>query len=129
MNPKPDTQNPNPDALLIFSYGGPEGQDDVIPFLENVLAGKNVPRARLEAVAHHYRLFDGVSPIHAQHRALIAALEKDFAAHGLDLPTYFGNRVSHPLLNATLRPLAAAGVQLALVVIPSAYSPQGAARG
>lgn len=119
---KLQTSNPKPfDALLIFSYGGPEGQDDVIPFLENVLAGKNVPRARLEAVAHHYRLFDGVSPINAQNRALIAALEKDFVAHGLNLPIYFGNRFWHPMLTDTLRQMAADGVRRALVFITSAY--------
>ncbi len=108
------------DALLVFSFGGPEGQEDVIPFLEGIV-GTRVPRARLEAIAEHYRLLDGVSPINAQNRALIAALEADFAAHGLELPIYFGNRFWHPLLTDTLRQMAADGVRRARVFITSAY--------
>ncbi len=69
-----------------------------MPFLENVTRGRNVPRERLEEVAHHYMRFGGVSPINAQNRALIAALERDLAEHGIDLPVYFGNRNWHPLL-------------------------------
>ena len=74
------------DALLIVSFGGPEGQDDVMPFLENVLRGKNVPKERMLEVAEHYKHFGGVSPINDQNRALIAAVEADFKANGLDLP-------------------------------------------
>ncbi|MCB0090777.1 MAG: ferrochelatase, partial [Caldilineaceae bacterium] len=85
------------DALLLLSFGGPEGMDEVMPFLENVLRGRNVPPARMMEVAHHYEQFNGVSPINAQNRALIAALETELAAHNIELPIYFGNRNWHPL--------------------------------
>ncbi len=110
------------DALLIVSFGGPEGMEEVMPFLENVLRGKNVPPARMREVAHHYELFDGVSPINAQNRALIAALEKELQATGPHLPVYWGNRNWHPLLADTLRRMAAAGVRRALAFVTSAYS-------
>src|SRR5690348_7023620 len=79
------------EALLLLSFGGPEGHDDVMPFLENVTRGRGVPRERLEAVAEHYHHFGGVSPINDQNKALIAALEKELAAAGIDLPIYWGN--------------------------------------
>jgi ferrochelatase len=110
------------DALLIVSFGGPEGPGDVLPFLENVLRGRNVPRERMLAVAEHYQQFGGVSPINAQNRALIAALEKEFATAGLALPIYFGNRNWHPLLPATLRQMKADGVRRALAFFTSAFS-------
>src|SRR5690242_19531982 len=91
------------DALLVVSFGGPEGPDDVRPFLENVVRGRNVPRERLEGVAHHYALFGGVSPINAQTRALIAAVRDELAAHGPALPIYWGNRNWHPFLEDTMR--------------------------
>src|SRR5579864_7458022 len=91
------------DALVVVSFGGPEGMDDVMPFLENVTRGRNVPRERLEEVAHHYELFGGASPINAQNRALIAALGPELDAHGIELPIYFGNRNWHPFLRDTLR--------------------------
>src|SRR5690348_2006740 len=78
------------DALLIVSFGGPEGMDEVIPFLENVLRGRNVPRERMMEVAHHYELFGGVSPINGQNRALIDALTPELAAHNINLPIYWG---------------------------------------
>jgi len=77
------------DAVVVVSFGGPEGMDDVIPFLENVTRGRNVPPERLEEVADHYALFDGVSPINTQNRALIAALRVELDAHGIGLPIYF----------------------------------------
>jgi protoporphyrin/coproporphyrin ferrochelatase len=110
------------DALLLVSFGGPEGQDDVIPFLENVTRGRGVPRERLEEVAAHYRRFDGVSPINGQNRALLAALREDFARHGLHLPVYWGNRNWHPLLSDTLAQMAEDGVRRALALVTSAYS-------
>ena len=76
------------DALLILSFGGPERQEDVIPFLENVLRGRNVPRERMLAVAEHYYHFGGRSPINDNNRALIASLKTEFAAHRLGLPIY-----------------------------------------
>src|SRR6185295_10261246 len=86
------------DALLVVSFGGPEGRDDVIPFLENVLRGRNVPRERLLEVAEHYYHFGGRSPINEQNRALVAAIKQDLDGHGPRLPVYWGNRNWHPLL-------------------------------
>lgn len=116
------------DALLIVSFGGPEGMDDVIPFLENVLRGRNIPRHRLEQVAEHYYLFGGVSPHNAQNRALIAALEAELEQHGPKLPIYWGNRNWHPLLADTLRQMAADGVQRALAFFTTAYSSYSSCR-
>ncbi len=110
------------DAILILSFGGPEGMDDVITFLENVLRGRNVPRARLEEVAHHYAVFDGISPINAQNRALIAALREELNSAGLALPIYWGNRNWQPYLTDTLRQMAADGITHALAFVTSAYS-------
>lgn len=110
------------DAILVVSFGGPEGMGDVIPFLENVTRGRNIPRERLEEVAHHYASFGGVSPINAQNRALIAALRGELDAHGIDLPIFFGNRNWHPLLPDTLREMADAGVERALAFFTSGFS-------
>jgi ferrochelatase len=116
-------QTPAPyDAILFLSFGGPEGSDDVIPFLENVLRGRNVPRERMLQVAEQYQLFGGKSPINDQVRALITALEKQLAEQGPNLPTYWGNRNWHPLLTDTLRKMASDGIQRALVFVTSAYS-------
>ncbi|MET0646530.1 MAG: ferrochelatase, partial [Pyrinomonadaceae bacterium] len=91
------------DALLVVSFGGPEGMDDVMPFLANVLRGRNVPESRMREVAHHYEMFGGVSPINEQNRRLIAALERELEGKGPRLPVYWGNRNWHPLLADTLR--------------------------
>ncbi|HEX6650293.1 MAG TPA: ferrochelatase [Pyrinomonadaceae bacterium] len=116
------------DALLIVSFGGPEGMDDVIPFLENVLRGRNVPRERMLQVAHHYELFGGVSPINQQNRDLIAALEKELANNGPHLPIYWGNRNWQPLLPDTLRQMTADGIENALAFVTSAYSSYSSCR-
>ncbi|HET7138226.1 MAG TPA: ferrochelatase [Gaiellaceae bacterium] len=110
------------DAIVVVSFGGPEGPDDVLPFLENVTRGRGVPRERLLEVAHHYDRFGGVSPINAQNRELIAALERELHAHGVDLPVYFGNRNWQPLLPDTLRAMRDDGVRNALAFLTSAYS-------
>ena len=102
------------DSILVVSFGGPEGPEDVIPFLENVLRGRNVPRERMLEVAEHYQHFGGVSPINAQNRALIAALEKELASHSPQLPIYFGNRNWHPLLPDTLKQMQANGRKRAI---------------
>jgi ferrochelatase len=110
------------DALLFVSFGGPEGPDDVLPFLENVLRGRNVPRERMLEVAEHYHHFGGVSPINQQTRDLIAAVEPELRRHGIDLPVYWGNRNWHPLLADTMEEMARDGVTRALAFVVSAYS-------
>ncbi|MFN7700062.1 MAG: ferrochelatase, partial [Deltaproteobacteria bacterium] len=106
---------------LFFSFGGPEGPDDVMPFLENVTRGRGVPRERLLEVAEHYHHFDGVSPINAHNRTLIVALEKALSARGVGLPIYFGNRNWHPFVRDTLVRMKADGVRRALVFVTSAF--------
>lgn len=113
---------PNFDALLFVSFGGPEGPDDVIPFLENVLRGKNVPRERMLEVAEHYQAFGGVSPINEQNRQLIAALKKDLEDHGIDLPVYWGNRNWDPLIPDTLKQIKKDGHRRVLNFMTSAFS-------
>ncbi|MCA9863891.1 MAG: ferrochelatase, partial [Thermomicrobiales bacterium] len=110
------------DALLVLSFGGPEGMADVIPFLENVTRGRNIPSERLAEVAEHYYHFGGVSPINAQNRALIEALDVELRTHGIDLPIYFGNRNWEPFLLDTLRQMRNDGVRDVLVFVTSAYS-------
>ena len=110
------------DALLLVSFGGPNGPDDVIPFLENVLRGRNVPRERMLEVAEHYQKFGGVSPINEQNQALIAAIKEQFHAEGMDVPVYWGNRNWHPLLPDTLAQMKADGIERALAFFTSMYS-------
>jgi ferrochelatase len=110
------------DAILLSSFGGPEGQDDVIPFLRNVTAGRGVPDERLEEVAHHYRHFGGVSPINAQNRALKAALEGELSKRGIDLPVYWGNRNWAPYFKDTVAEAAANGDTRLLGLVTSAYT-------
>ena len=110
------------DALLLVSFGGPEGPDQVLPFLENVLRGKNVPRERMLEVADHYKQFDGVSPINEQNRLLSASLETECATFGPRLPIYWGNRNWHPMLADTLQQMADDGVRRALALFTSAFS-------
>lgn len=109
------------DAVLVLSFGGPEQHDDVIPFLENVTRGRNIPRERLLEVAEHYYHFDGRSPINDQNRALIGALTAELQQHGLALPVYWGNRNWRPYLADTLRQMASDGVNAALVFVTSAF--------
>jgi ferrochelatase len=113
---------PNYDALLFVSFGGPEKPEDVMPFLENVTRGRGVPRQRLESVAEHYHHFGGKSPINAQNRALISALETELRENGIELPIYFGNRNWGPYLADAVLEMKTAGVQRALAFITSAYS-------
>lgn len=113
---------PDYDALLVVSFGGPESRDDVIPFLENVLRGRNVPRERMLAVAEHYYHFEGKSPINQQTRELIAAVENELGRNGPKLPVYWGNRNWHPMLADTLRKMKQDGIRRALAFVTSAYS-------
>ncbi|MCP2335811.1 ferrochelatase [Actinomadura rupiterrae] len=110
------------DALLLISFGGPEGPDDVLPFLENVTRGRGIPRERLAKVGEHYHLFGGVSPINGQCRDLKAAIEADLAANGLaDLPVYWGNRNWEPYLADTVRQMRDDGIRRAAAFVTSAY--------
>ncbi|WP_194813857.1 ferrochelatase [Nocardia sp. XZ_19_385] len=109
------------DALLLLSFGGPERPEDVMPFLENVTRGRGVPRERLEEVAQHYLHFGGVSPINALNLDIIAAVERELAAAGIELPVYFGNRNWHPMVEDTVARMTADGVASALVFPTSAW--------
>lgn len=111
------------DALLVLSFGGPEGPDEVRPFLENVTRGRGIPPERLDAVEEHYRHFGGISPINARNRELIAALRTR-----TELPVYFGNRNWHPLVEDTVAEMARDGVTRALVFATSAYGGYSACR-
>jgi ferrochelatase len=114
---------PDPyDALLLVSFGGPERPEDVVPFLRNVTAGKDIPDERLVEVGAHYELFGGRSPINDQNRALLDAIREDFHSVGIDVPVYWGNRNWDPLLADTLGKMKADGVTRAACLVTSAYS-------
>jgi len=110
------------DAILLASFGGPEGPEEVMPFLERVTAGRGVPRDRLEEVLHHYLTLGGVSPINEQNRALITALTAEFKVRKIDLPIYWGNRNSEPYFADTLKNIYSDGYRNILVLVTSAYS-------
>ena len=116
------------DAFLLLSFGGPEGPDDVLPFLENVTRGRGVPQERLAEVAGHYHAYGGVSPINAQNRAMLKSVGAAFAADGIDLPLYWGNRNWRPFLEDTVRRMKADGVRRAIAFVTSAYSSYSACR-
>jgi ferrochelatase len=109
------------DAFVLLSFGGPEKPDDVMPFLRNVTRGRGVPEERLTEVAEHYYHFGGVSPINQQCRDLLAAVSADFAAHGVTLPAYWGNRNWQPMLADTVAQMRDDGVTSALGFATSAY--------
>ncbi len=109
------------DALLLLSFGGPEGPGEVRPFLENVTRGRHVPPQRLDEVAQHYLHFGGVSPINQCNRTLITAIEQALTTGRLDLPVYFGNRNWHPMVEDTVATMAADGVRRAVVFATSAW--------
>ncbi|HET9501193.1 MAG TPA: ferrochelatase [Marmoricola sp.] len=114
---------PDPyDAFLLVSFGGPEKPEDVVPFLRNVTAGRDVPDARLAEVGEHYQLFGGRSPINAQNRELLNAIVEDFAGNGVDIPVYWGNRNWDPYLADTIAKMTADGVTRAACLFTSAYS-------
>jgi protoporphyrin/coproporphyrin ferrochelatase len=110
------------DAFLLVSFGGPEGPDDVMPFLQNVTRGRGIPRERLEEVSHHYLALGGVSPINEQNRALIAALTTEFESRSIDLPIFWGNRNWDPYLTLALERLHADGHRRVIAFATSAYS-------
>jgi ferrochelatase len=123
-----DENMPAYDAFLLLSFGGPEGPDDVLPFLENVTRGRGVPAERLAAVAEHYYAVGGVSPINAQCREMLVTFGAAFAGAGIELPLYWGNRNWHPFLEDTVRQLRADGVRRAIAFATSAYSSYSACR-
>lgn len=110
------------DSLLLASFGGPEGPEEVMPFLERVTSGRGVPVERLEEVSHHYLALGGVSPINEQNRELLTALRAELDARGIDLPLYWGNRNSAPFFADTLREMSEAGHERVLALATSAYS-------
>jgi len=116
------------DAILLASFGGPEGQDDVIPFLRNVTRGRGIPDERLEEVSHHYRAFGGISPINQQNRDLKAALEAELAKRGIDLPVLWGNRNWDPYLRDALAEAKERGYTKLIAVGTSAYSSYSSCR-
>jgi ferrochelatase len=118
----------NYDAILLVSFGGPEKPDDVLPFLENVLRGRNVPRERMLEVAEHYYHFGGKSPINDQNRALLAALTEELRNNAIDLPIYWGNRNWHPLLAETMQRMKDDGIQRALAFVTASYSSYSSCR-
>jgi len=116
------------DAILLASFGGPEGQDDVIPFLRNVTRGRGIPEERLEEVAHHYRAFGGISPINDQNRELKAALEAELERRGIDLPVIWGNRNWTPYLRDALTEANERGFTKLIAIGTSAYSSYSSCR-
>ena len=110
------------DAVLFMSFGGPDKAEDVVPFLENVTRGRGIPRERLVEVGEHYYKFGGKSPINEQNLALIAALEEELAAHGHDLPVYFGNRNWHPMIADTMQQMKEDGIKRAICFVTSGFS-------
>ncbi len=124
-----NSTTPGPyEALLLISFGGPEQPGDVMPFLENVTRGRNIPRERLLEVAGHYDHFGGKSPINDQCRALIRALEEELKQHGPHIPVYWGNRNWHPFLADTLQRMQGDGIRRALAFVTSAYSSYSSCR-
>ncbi|MEO7061291.1 MAG: ferrochelatase [Lapillicoccus sp.] len=116
------------DAVLLLSFGGPEGPDEVLPFLRRVTAGRGIPDERLADVGRHYELFGGRSPINDQNRALIAGLEAELSARDIHLPVLWGNRNSPPFLADTIREAGARGLHRLVVVTTSAYSSYSSCR-
>ncbi|MAV21666.1 MAG: ferrochelatase [Acidimicrobiaceae bacterium] len=114
-------QMPEYEAILILSFGGPESKEDVIPFLKNVTAGKNIPLERLQEVAAQYDLFDGVSPINQQNRDFISVLEEELRQHDLNQPIYFGNRNWEPFLQDTVNQIVEDGHRKILTFVTSAF--------
>ncbi|MEZ0449822.1 ferrochelatase [Cellulomonas sp. ICMP 17802] len=110
------------DALLLFSFGGPDGPDDVLPFLRNVTAGKGIPDERLAAVAEHYHHFGGASPINGQNLALQRALADELARRGIDLPVVWGNRNWEPYTRDALSAAYSDGARRMVALVTSAYS-------
>jgi ferrochelatase len=110
------------DAVVVLSFGGPEGPEDVLPFLQNVTRGRNIPESRLIEVGEHYQAFGGVSPINGQNRELVSHLSEELEIRGMNLPVLFGNRNWHPYLKDTLVDAVELGYSRLLVLVTSAFS-------
>ena len=117
-----DNDDDDGNAVLLLSFGGPEGPDDVLPFLENVTRGRGIPRERLASVAAHYQHFGGVSPINEQNRLLRRAIEAELTSRGRPLPVYWGNRNWAPYVQDVVARMAADGINRAVAFATSAYS-------
>ena len=117
-----DDEENNYDAILIVSFGGPEGPDDVMPFLDNVLMGLNVPKPVKVRIAKRYQRFGGISPINRETRSFIQALEIEIQNNGPQLPIYWGNRNWHPMLPNTLNRMADDGIKNAIAYVTSTFS-------
>jgi protoporphyrin/coproporphyrin ferrochelatase len=120
--PKYDDTAREYDAVLVMSFGGPDKADDVVPFLQNVTRGRNIPEERLKEVGEHYYMFGGKSPINEQNLALVEALKEELAEHGPDLPVYFGNRNWHPMIEDTIQQMKDDGVRRAVAFFTSGFS-------
>ena len=116
------------DALVLVSFGGPEGPDDVMPFLENVTRGRGIPRERLEQVGEHYLRFGGRSPINDLNRSMLEAIRVDLRDHAVDIPVYWGNRNWEPYLTETVATMKADGITRAACFVTSAYSSYSSCR-
>lgn len=116
------------DAVVVVAFGGPEGPDEVMPFLKRVTAGRQTPPGRLAEVADHYQLFGGVSPLNAQTKALVGALRAELSRHGPDIPVYWGNRHWHPLLAETVRRMAADGARRAAAFVTAGFASAASCR-
>lgn len=123
-----DRKTDNYDAILVVGFGGPEKKEDVMPFLENVTRGRNIPRERLEEVAEHYYHYDGVSPINQQVRDLLEVLKPALQEAGVELPVYWGNRNWHPMLEDTVAQMKADGVEKVLGLVLAGYSSYSSCR-
>lgn len=122
-SPQPAAHDAAPyDALLLYSFGGPNKPEDVVPFLRNVTAGKGIPDERLEEVGEHYYGFGGKSPINEQNLALKAALEAELADRGIDLPVVWGNRNWEPYTSDAVDELEKLGAERAVALVTSAFS-------
>lgn len=121
-SPKFDNNQRNYDAILFMSFGGPEKNEDVIPFLENVTEGRGIPKERLAEVGEHYYHFGGKSPINDQNLALITEIEKELEKQNINLPVYFGNRNWDPYITDTMQKMKDDGVKRAVAFVTSGYS-------
>jgi protoporphyrin/coproporphyrin ferrochelatase len=120
--PLPSAPPASYDAILLMSFGGPEGPDDVVPFMENVTRGRGIPRERLAEVSKHYDRFGGISPINEHNRQLLAALGEELTMREISLPIYWGNRNWHPMIGSTVESMRADGARRAIAFVTSAFS-------